>query len=120
MGENSFDFVRSQAHRTNKVHIYFSLAHDFIAHDLIVAQINSAQVVMFLEKAQFFFRTNFFFQGIAESNRCNYKTQCLSNQPRMKKYVDLCIYIGVQAMQPNFAMSIQPIESEKICRPIYS
>ena len=37
----------------NKFHIYFALAHDLIAHGVIVAQIISTQVVMFLEKAQF-------------------------------------------------------------------
>ena len=47
----------------NKFHIYFSLVQDLIAHGLIVTQINSAQVVMFLVKAQFFSHTNFFFQG---------------------------------------------------------
>ena len=53
----------------NKFHIYFSLAHDLVVHGLIVAQINSAQVVMSLEKEQFFYRTNFFFQGIEVNGR---------------------------------------------------
>ena len=54
--------ITSPSHKMHST--YFFLAHDFIAHGLIVAQINSTQVVMFLEKAQFFSRTNFFFQGI--------------------------------------------------------
>ena len=45
--------MRSQVHRTKQIPHIFSLAHDLIEHGLIVAQINSAQVVMFLEKAQF-------------------------------------------------------------------
>ena len=60
-----FCAITGPLHKVN-FHIYFSLAHDLIAHGLIVAQINSTQVVMFLEKAQFFSRTNFFFQGILQ------------------------------------------------------
>ena len=61
--KNLFNFVQSQAHHTKCIPHIFSPVHHLIAHGLIVAQINSAQVVMFLEKAQFFFHTKFLLSG---------------------------------------------------------
>ena len=56
-----FCAITRPLHKINSTYIF--PCADPIAHGLIVAQINSAHVVMFLEKAQFFSRTNFFFQG---------------------------------------------------------